>query len=386
MSTTLTVLEAWNAADGIYRATKSPAAVSKYFELESQSGIQNNFDFAGLDVLDSKTGAFFKVKSGFATIVPGCSAATQGEYLITIRGTDLKSDWLTDANSGLQTSRSKKWVHAGFNRVFNELQPQIERYFYGKNPSVIHCVGHSLGGALATLSADWLVSKNIAKAKLYTFGCPRVGFKPFAERLTTQIGNNNMFRVHHDNDFVSLVPIWPFVHVPQPGTTACIENHGFNTFGAHKMTNYYTSLKGYANQADAWTSLRAKTPVPSTKREIETWLSLDTASILCSRTLGLISEAVEYILKAAGVTAMVVGIVGLTILDKLSIALELAWKASKEIAGWVEYLIRKILQITGTVVAVGTKITVVFIRWVFNLLFASVARMVELSLRGADLL
>ncbi len=385
MTSTLNVIEAWDAAYGIYRATLGTRDLTAYFKTEAQPSTREKFNFEGLDIMDSKTGAFFKVKSGFATIVPGCSAATQGEYLITIRGTDLKSDWLTDANSGLQTSQSKKWVHAGFNRVFNELQPQIERYFSGKSPSVIHCVGHSLGGALATLTADWLVTKNIAKAKLYTFGCPRVGFKPFAERLTTQIGNNNMFRVHHDNDFVSLVPIWPFVHVPQPGTTACIENHGFNTFGAHKMTNYYTSLKGYANQVDAWTALRAKAPVPSTKREIETWLSLDTASILCSRTLGLISEAVEYILKAAGVTAMVVGIVGLTILDKLSMALELAWQASKEIAGWVEYLIRKILQLTGTVVAVGTKITAVFIRWVFNLLFAAVARLVELSLRGADL-
>lgn len=385
MPSTLKVMEAFDAADGIYRATKGPNAVSEYFSLESQSNLKNNFDFSNLDVLNSKTGAFLKVKSGFATIAPGKSPSTQGEYLVTIRGTDLKSDWLTDGNCGLQNSTTGKWVHAGFNRVFDELQPQIQNYFSGKNPSVIHCVGHSLGGALASLTADWVVTENIAKAKLYTFGCPRVGFKPFADRLTQQVGNNNIFRVHHNNDFVSLVPIWPFVHVPQPGTTACLENHGFGTFGAHKMTNYNKSLKGYASQENAWTSLRAKAPVPSTKREIETWLSLDTASILCSRTLGLISEAVEYILKAAGVTAMVVGIVGLTILDKLSMALELAWKASKEIAGWVEYLIRKILQLTGTVVAVGTKITAVFIRWVFNLLFAAVARLVELSLRGADI-
>lgn len=385
MTSTLSVIEAWDAAYGIYRAKFGAKDVSAYFKSEAQPSIREKFNFEGLDIMNSKTGAFFKVKSGFATIVPGSSPATQGEYLITIRGTDLKADWLTDANSGVQNSLSKKWVHAGFNRVFKELQPQIQSYFSGKSPSVIHCVGHSLGGALATLSADWLVSENIAKTKLYTFGCPRVGFKPFAERLTMQIGNNNMFRVHHDNDFVSLVPIWPFVHVPQPGTTACIENHGFNTFSAHKMTNYYTSLKGYTNQVDAWTSLRAKAPVPSSKREIETWLSLDTASIICSRTLGLISEAVEYILKAAGITAMVTGIIGLTILDKLSMALELAWKGSKIVAGWVEYLIKKIMQLTGTVVAIGTNITAAFIRWVFSLLFAAVARLVELSLRGADI-
>ncbi|MEY4590572.1 MAG: hypothetical protein RL497_2648, partial [Pseudomonadota bacterium] len=381
MTSTLKVIEAWDAADGIYRATKGPKAVSRHFQAESQSNLKDLFNFSGLDILDSKTGAFFKVKSGFGTIVPGNSPSTNGEYLITLRGTDLKSDWLTDANSGLQSSRSGKMVHAGFNRVFNELEPQISRYFSGKNPSVIHCVGHSLGGALASLTADWVTTKNIAQAKLYTFGCPRVGLKPFAERITSNLGAENIFRVHHDNDFVSLVPIWPFVHIPQPGTTACLENHGFGTFGAHKMTNYNKSLVGYANQANAWESLRAKAPVVSSKREIETWLSLDTASILCARTLSLIGEAIEYILKAAGIAGMLTGIVGLTVLDKLSFALEQAWNGAKEVAGWVEYLIKKIMQLTGTVVALGAKLTATFIRWVFKLLFASVARLVELSLR-----
>ncbi|WP_256929898.1 lipase family protein [Vibrio parahaemolyticus] len=49
-------------------------------------------------------------------------------------------------------------AHAGFVDLFNTIKPQLAAYIAGyskkniKAPKIIHCVGHSLGGALASLA------------------------------------------------------------------------------------------------------------------------------------------------------------------------------------------------------------------------------------------
>lgn len=382
-TTTLKVMGAWSAANNVYRTLDGLNQVRQAFENDGKSRLRDQFDFSNIRLLSSKTGAFIKVKSGFAVIAPGKNINNKNELLVAIRGTDLAADWLTDANCGLQVSSTGKMVHAGFNRVFAELRPHLVSYFARTNPTLVHCVGHSLGGALASMTADMIVNKGIAKAKLYTFGCPRVGFQPFANRLTQTIGEDNMYRVHHDNDFVSLVPLWPFVHTRQPGTSCCLENAGFGTFGAHKIDNYQITLMPYANRADAWDALRTKSVPITGTREIKKWLSMETVSIISGRTLALLSQAVQHILAGAGIGAMLVGIAGISFLDRLSYAVELAWKGSKEMAGWVELLVRKLLKITGQAIVIKTTFTAAFIRWVFQLLSNAVNRMVNLSLIGS---
>nr|WP_274054955.1 hypothetical protein [Thalassomonas haliotis] len=39
----------------------------------------------------------------------------------------------------------------------------------------MHCVGHSPGGALAALTADWIKAGFGKTVYLYTFAAPRVG-------------------------------------------------------------------------------------------------------------------------------------------------------------------------------------------------------------------
>ena len=370
--------QAWEAADAVYQAKFGVKPVQKAFSDDTSLG--EIFDFAGLDHFSSKTGAFIKVKSGFGIVAKGCGT-NSGEVLVAMRGTDLKPDWLTDANLGIQITRTGKTVHAGFNRVFNEFEPYLKSALKKCNPATVHCVGHSLGGALANLTADMVRANGMGEAKLYTFGAPRVGFKPFAANVTEKTGAKNVYRVHHDNDFVSLVPLWPFVHAPQPGDTCCIRNHGFGTFGAHKMANYETSLMGYA---DNWESLRmAEPPLGAVSKEIEDWLSKDTVSAMSTFTLGMIGKAVQYILKVAGVSLQMGLIVGFTALDQLSYLLEHAWKASKTAASWVEYLIKKILRIVGHTLNVALNISVAFIRWVFQLLASAAGRLVNMALLGS---
>ncbi len=383
MDTTLAIMEAWSAADNVYAAKDGVDAVKMSFQDDRRTLLHDKFDFSGLSFMNSKTGAFIKVKSGFSVIVPGKEIGNKNEVLIAIRGTDLKSDWLTDANFSTHVSSTGRIVHAGFDRVFKELEPHFKSYFAKNNPTTVHCVGHSLGGAIAGMTADWITHKGIGKAKLYTFGSPRVGFQDFATRLTQRVKSENMYRVHHDNDFVSLVPLWPFVHTPQPGTSCCIQNHGFGTFGAHKMSNYFTSLELSEDSIDAWDALRLIPEPPTSKNEIETWLALTPLSIINAYSLKMIGKAIEYILYAAGIGGQLVLMSGISYFDKLSYALEYAWKASKEVASWVEYLIRKILKLTGQAVTAVTNITVEFIRWVFRQLMLVVRRLVDLALLGS---
>ncbi|RCN47541.1 triacylglycerol lipase, partial [Ancylostoma caninum] len=68
-------------------------------------------------------------------------------------------------------------------------------------------VGHSLGGAMASLAASYIVKMQLFdgnKIKPVTFGQPRTGDKKFADAHGNQIPYS--FRVTHDHDVVPHVP------------------------------------------------------------------------------------------------------------------------------------------------------------------------------------
>ena len=66
------------------------------------------------------------------------------------------------------------------------------------NPSYqVIAVGHSLGGAVATIAAAYLRAAGIP-TNIVSFGSPRVGNKAFVEFVNAQAGTN--YRVTHYND------------------------------------------------------------------------------------------------------------------------------------------------------------------------------------------
>jgi triacylglycerol lipase len=380
----LTPNEALVAAQAVYDLKLGIVPAQKRFA--ANPGLTKDFDIDNAQQFNSKTGAFIKVKSGFGLIAEGKSDGTaNGELLIAIRGTDLVPDWVTDANIGIQSCSSHSFVHAGFNRVFKEFQPFLEQYFANylaknnRRPAMVHCVGHSLGGAVAGLTADWLTYNGHSDVKLYTFGSPRIGYHPFAKKLTERVEAKNIYRVHHENDFVSLVPLWPFIHVPQPGPSYVIKNSPFNTFAAHKLDNYNLSIKGRT-----WDHLASYPHLVSIDNDsnVLRWLKAAGNMGLTLTGLKYLGMAIGYILKAAGVVLELGLILGITVLDLLSYALEKAYKVSKEIAAWVEMLLKKILTMVGIVVKT-INITVYFIRWVFQLLNNSLRTIVTASLNEA---
>jgi len=68
------------------------------------------------------------------------------------------------------------------------------------------CVGHSLGGALASLAAAWAAEQYpLTPVTLYTFGQPRPGDKAFAKHLESVGGY--IVRVAHSNDLIPMAPL-----------------------------------------------------------------------------------------------------------------------------------------------------------------------------------
>ena len=74
--------------------------------------------------------------------------------------------------------------------------------------------GHSLGGALATISSFYCIEKNLIESEpiLLTFGQPRVGNQQFAEYVTKNI--KQIYRIARLKDLVTLIPL-TFYHFDQ---------------------------------------------------------------------------------------------------------------------------------------------------------------------------
>jgi hypothetical protein len=326
--------------------------------------------------LEGEAGAMFlKYRSGFALVAEGKSpGAFQGETLIAIRGTrDMLRDLLlTDGNIAIQRSIGGSCVHAGFNRTFDSFKGDLATYFRGRNPTRIHCVGHSLGGALATLTAEWVRAQGISQTSLYTFGSPRVGSNGFATGLTRQAHQDNIYRVHHRTDLVSMVPMWPFTHVPQPGIDCFIDSPGTIPFIAyHKMGKYVESCAG-----KGWRTLRQAKPGHGWEGDVREWLGSDGFIDLSVNTISMIGKALLFVLKkvahAVGISIQGLLSMGLTLLDALAMMLAKAKTATREVAGYVTSLLRRMLQAMGRVRTVVVNATEQFIRFVLGAFMSAI--------------
>lgn len=126
-------------------------------------------------------------------------------------------DLLTDANAGLcRHMPGVGPVHAGFYDVYKSLIPTITAAKAELDSAdIIHCVGHSLGGAVANLVAIHLVKSYRGKIRLYTFGAPRVGLQiqQYHKRVAAMIKEENIFRVSHNFDLIPMIPVAPYIHV-----------------------------------------------------------------------------------------------------------------------------------------------------------------------------
>ncbi|MFV8780920.1 lipase family protein [Microbulbifer sp. SA54] len=375
-----------NIANDIY-LIKNEKNRQLFFDLYS-----DQFDFEPGNQLNGKTGAFIVLKKeqplGLAAL--GTKHRT-GEALIAVRGTANGYDALTDLNAGLKQFHTGGQVHQGFFYSFQSLLPDLEK-FIGNLPAkvhTIHCVGHSLGGALATLVADYLKAKSGRTVKLYTFGSPRVGLNFFADGADRRLGQNNIFRVYHRTDPVPMVPTWPFIHVSDngPGDLLLKSGLALNPAEYHLMKNYIASLSGNEEKHN-WDLVRKKRPPAPIQRSIQSWLESDGPLSLTLNTAWVAAEAVMWVLKKvvelAGIALVVTGSSTFTLLDQLAIFLQKAYEFGKKLSHWVTRLIIRLGKLIGITIKEGTNITVAIIRSVFFRVHNAVSELVLRAGRGTD--
>jgi len=340
-------------ANSVYALTKLGTLDEAYEALNAT--YQGRFKFAEDNMLGGKTGAgYLKVKTAFGFLLEG-TASQSGNAVIVFRGTQYLADWLSNAN--ILYSRSSKGyrVHDGFNQAFLSMLPTIRKFVSGLPIGTeVHCVGHSLGGALATIAGEWVANNSSLKPRVYTFGSPRVGFTDFAQGCTSLLGCERIYRTYHTSDIVPCIPIWPFTHTPYKSKDYGIKTPGLVP-GAewHDMSAYEKNVK-----KKSWDVLYSERPAPRSDAGIEQWLKKDVRVPSTMEALEWISDAIGYVVrKCVSAVASTIDFVGasmFTIMDKLSYILSKAMRIDELLSDWVLYLMRKISNFLGKVSAVET--------------------------------
>lgn len=128
--------------------------------------------------------------------------------ILAFRGTQSTRDWLSDADI-LQTEYPyNRWggrTHAGFTTIYNSCREEIlDRLQMLPSTANLFITGHSLGGALAVLSALDVASNTHYNPVMYSFAGPRVGDPRFA--LTYHRLVPSTMRVVNVYDIVPRVP------------------------------------------------------------------------------------------------------------------------------------------------------------------------------------
>lgn len=135
-------------------------------------------------------------------------AESKDENIICFRGSDSLSDLKTDLGFGLYRNKNEWHVHDGFYSAWKEIQPKVVsaiNHCDYKKPFVI--CGHSLGGALAILSACYL-SEFIHNISVCTIACPRVGRGKFKKLMEDHMKYRGLsiINIANNGDIVPSLP------------------------------------------------------------------------------------------------------------------------------------------------------------------------------------
>jgi pimeloyl-ACP methyl ester carboxylesterase len=340
---------------------------------------KEQFDTKKAQTASSQTGVFIlKIKEARAVFATGVGTF-KGQAFAIFRGTEAGYDWLTDMNTGVTLAHHGVPVHQGFYYVFRELLQEFKRFVDGLNEvSVVHCVGHSLGGALATLAADWLRARSTLAVNVYTFGSPRVGIPPFARKFTDRIGAANVYRVHHDTDPVAMVPTWPFFHVPDPGIDYMLPSPmAVLVYENHYMESYKSSV----GTGKSWHQLHKARPKDYGQVAVQKWLKSDGVISLSANTLALMDAALRFVFQKAlhvtGISLELVFASSFTLMDRMAMVLAKLNDLRVEASEWVRHLMKKMGALAGIVVGAAVQLSVDFIRAVFIRLQHQIIEMIR---------
>lgn len=135
----------------------------------------------------------------------GFVAATDDVVLISFRGSESLGDWIGNLDIPM-VDRTYGHVHRGFLTAFELVTEPILQALAanGTKDKRVWLTGHSLGGAIATVTAAEL-REQLAGASVHTFGQPRVGDQRL-QGLFRDHYPDRFFRFVNDDDIVTRVP------------------------------------------------------------------------------------------------------------------------------------------------------------------------------------
>ncbi len=315
-----------------------------------------------------------KKESGFGFFARG-EGNRSNEAIVSTRGTATMSDVLTDLWAMPRVSPMGSRCHSGFLDTFDSYHGELKAFVNEiKNTSIktIHCVGHSLGGALASLNAEYLALQGF-DVNLYTFGSPRVGFgSTFKNSLA--LNRVKVFRVYNDGDPVPMVPCWPFIHTDGE---CCIERQFLITPGAHSMTSSYTPS---AAKFETWGALKSS-PDPQAHQDMGILQSaLSSGKHMASGTLKVIMYILKKLIRQAEVIAAASLIATLGTLDFLAWLLHKAATLAESFKNSLASLLKGVLSFLGKATVSTVKMTESFIRYLLEQLFNLLSNRAVLAL------
>lgn len=324
-------------------------------------------DLAGARLDRVFAGSTAGVSTGFGYVL-SFSRSGRRHVVVATRGTRAehsKADLLTDGRGSMATMPGVGPVHHGFRNTFDSVKIGLARDEKRlMDADVVHCVGHSLGGAVATLVATHFAGRG-KHVKLYTFGSPRVGALGSSPAMEALLGKQNIYRVAHDLDPVTMFGPYPFSHVnglPTDDNNMILVSPTGKLLSTanHEMSEYVLSI---GSPDVTWNTVRLRSlAVDRDNAVLARWLlrsSDDPGWMTQSAAQGLsyLMKSLSHVLKTAGF----VGVTGLTAIDLF--AATLANKLSRQAeahpelmgwlqhaAGWARQVITGIADITAQVI------------------------------------
>ena len=197
-------------------------AIKRYAKLadliyESTKDIEEKSEHPVLDFV-SRDGSYSDTQMGVFRDIDKEGNQDGHSLVFVFRGTKEPKDVVTDFLACKREFKAvnDKYVdirvHRGFLKAWNTVRDDVFKWIDRKRPKKIVFVGHSLGGALATLAAfDVRANTGNNNVNCVTFGSPRVGNKSFATAFNTTV--KDTIRVVNAADPVTAVPLIRYKHV-----------------------------------------------------------------------------------------------------------------------------------------------------------------------------
>lgn len=166
--------------------------------------------------------------------------------VIAFRGTKFTrmSDWITNAQIVQVAGVAGFALHRGFAECYKQMQSDVNKIVNETPGRPVHFIGHSLGGAIATIAAADVARAGTVTPHLYTFGCPRLGGPAMEMAMRRLVPADRIRTVFDIADPVAQIPFFPFYPLSH-GALALNGGGPLISVAAHSMqTSYIPQLKG----------------------------------------------------------------------------------------------------------------------------------------------